>query len=98
MMVLSIFFTDDEIQKFFAENGYKCEMRDFGQWSRETHRDMKWVEVSRLAVVFENGKHTLAEKLFEQVTTAKMKRQIAPVSLETKRLIESTYKQNLKSI
>lgn len=97
MMILQIFFTEDEIQKFFEANGYKCEMRDFGEWRHATHRDMDWVDIPRLAVVFPNGKHTLASKLFEQVTTARMKRQIAPANLETQRLIETTYKQNLKT-
>ena len=97
-MVLQIFFTEDEIQKFFESNGYACEMRDFGQWSRETHRDSKWVEVSRLAVVFEDGRHTLASRLFEQVTTAQMKRQICPVNQEVKQLIQATYTNNLNSL
>ena len=96
-MILQIFFTDDEISIFFEGNGYKCEMRDFGEWRKSTHRDMDWCEIPRLAVIFPNGKHTLASKLFEQVTTARMKRQIAPVSLEVQRLIETTYKLNLKT-
>jgi len=98
MMILQIYMTEDEIRKFFEQNGYKCEMRDFGQWSKTTHRDMEWVEIARLAVIFPNGKHTLASKLFEQVVTARMKRQLAPVNLETQRLIETVYKQNLKTI
>lgn len=97
-MILQIFFTEDEIRKFFEQNGYKCEMREFGEWRKTTHRDLDWVTIDRLAVIFPNGKHTLASKLFEQVTTARMKRQIAPANLETQRLIETVYKQNLKTI
>ena len=98
MMILQIQMSEDEIRKFFEQNGYKCEMRDFGEWRKATHRDMDWVEISRLAVVFPNGKYTLASKLFEQVITNRMKRQLAPVNLETQRLIETVYKQNLKTI
>lgn len=93
-MVLQIFFTEDEIRKFFESNGFSCEMRDFGQWSRTTHRHDEWVEVSRLAVVLEDGRHTLASRLFEQVTTAQMKRQICPANTEVKQLIEVTYKNS----
>ena len=97
-MILSIFFTDDEIQRFFESNGFKCEMKDFGQWRNTYHNHSEWVEISRLAVVFPNGNFTLASRLFEQVTESRMKKQIAPVNLEIQRLIESTYKQNLKGI
>lgn len=90
-MVLQIFFTEDEIRTFFESNGFKCEMRDFGHWAKTTHRDSDWIEYPRLAVVFEDGKHVLASRLFEQVTTCQMKRQICPSNPETRQLIETTY-------
>lgn len=97
-MILQIQMTEDEIKKFFEQNGYKCELRDFGEWRKTTHRDTDWVDIPRLAVIFPNGKHTLASKLFEQVITTRMKRQLAPVNLEMQRLIETTYKNNLKTL
>lgn len=98
MMILQVYFTDDEIRHFFESNGYKCETRDYGEWRHTTHRDMDWVEIPRLAVVFQNGKHTRADKLFEKVATSRMKKQMAPTSLEMQRLIETVYKTNLKTI
>lgn len=96
MMIIQILFTDDEIREFFEKNGYKCEMRDFGHWRASYHNKTDWVVVERLAVVFPNGKHTQADKLFESVITNRMKRQMTPVNLETQRLIETVYKNNLK--
>jgi arylamine N-acetyltransferase len=97
MIILKVIFTEDEIRQFFEGNGYKCEMRDFGEWRNTTHNNGEFVQISRLAVVLPNGRHTLASKLFEQVTEARIKKQIAPVNLEVQRLIEMTYKLNLKT-
>lgn len=98
MMILQIFFSDDEIQKFFEANGFKCEIKDFGEWRNAYHNRSEWVEVPRLAVVFKNDKYTDARKLFEKVVEARLKKQIAPCNLETQRLIETMYKQHLKTL
>jgi hypothetical protein len=98
MMVLKIFFTDDEIRKFFESNGFKCEIKELGEWRNTYHNKSEWVPIDRLCVIFPNGKYTDACKLFEQVTEQRMKRQIAPANLEVQRLIENTYKSNLKTI
>jgi hypothetical protein len=98
MIILKVIFTEDEIRQFFEGNGYKCEMRDFPEWRTTTHNHGEFVYIQRLAVVFPNGKHTMASKLFEQVTESRMKRQIAPINLELQRLIEATYKNNLKTL
>lgn len=96
-MVLQIYFTDDEIRRFFEANGFTCEVRNFGQWEPTTHGHGEFVQVPRMALIFPNGKYVRADTLFEQVITARMKRQLTPNNLETQRLIETVFKNGLKS-
>jgi hypothetical protein len=91
MMVLKIFFSPDEIQQFFAANGFKVELRDFGHYRPAYHNRDEWVETPENAVII-NGRHVKASELFEKVAEQRLKRMIAPENLETKRIIEKTFK------
>lgn len=91
-MILKVFFTPDEIKKFFRDNGFKVVSKSFGRFENSYHNRSEWQEYEADAVEF-NGQYTEASKLFEKVTEAKIKKMIAPESLETKRIIESTFKQ-----
>lgn len=95
MMTIQVQFTDDEMQKFFEANGFTTCQHDFGEWRPAYHNRTEWVAIPRLAVMM-NGKPTRADRLFDQVTTARLKRTLTPVNLETQRIIETVYKHNLK--
>ncbi|RKE02336.1 hypothetical protein [Marinifilum flexuosum] len=92
MMILKVFFTPDEIKKFFRDNGFQVVTREFGRFEKGYHNRDEWVKVDEDAVVID-GKYVKASELFEKVTEAKIKKMIAPESLETKRVIERTFKQ-----
>ena len=92
MMILKVFFTPDEIKKFFLNNGFNVVTRQFGRFERRYHNREEWVKYEDDAVEID-GKYVKASVLFEKVTEAKIKKMIAPESLETKRIIERTFKQ-----
>ncbi len=94
-MVLKIFFTPNEIRKFFEDNGYKVEIREFGMFSATYHNRSEWVETTDDAVVI-NGRHVRASTLFEKVVEYRLKRMIAPKNLKIKRAIEKTFKNMVK--
>lgn len=92
MMILKVFFTPDEIKKFFRDNGFTVVTRQFGRFENRYHNREEWVQYDEDAVEI-NGKYVKASELFEKVTEAKVKKMIAPESLESKRIIERTFKQ-----
>ncbi len=94
-MILKIFFTPQEIARFFRENGYVVEPHTFGRWENRYHDESKWVEYTDDAVVIGNNK-VKASDLFERMAEYRLKRVCTPVNTETKRAIENTFKTILK--
>lgn len=85
-MLMQVFFTPDEIRKFFTENGYQVVTADFGKWVPSYHNKSEWVTCPADAVIIGDNKIE-ASKLFEKVIEHRMKRMIAPVSIEMQRVI-----------
>lgn len=94
-MVLSILFTDDEIKKFFESNGFEVEEREFGTWGKAYHNTEEYQKRMQLAVIIK-GKYVEARKLFERIAEKRMKRYLAPVSMEAKRMIDNEFR-NMKN-
>gem|GEM_PF-6999768 len=92
-MILQIFFTPDEIRRFFEENGFKVESRGFTEFRPAYHNRTECVEIDHEVVVFPSGKFIRADKLFEALAEYSLKRQIIQNNLETKRLIKLTFKK-----
>ncbi|WP_346856549.1 hypothetical protein [uncultured Draconibacterium sp.] len=91
MMVLKIHFSPDEISAFFRSNGFAVENRKFGKWVPVYHNKSDWVETHEPAVVV-RGEHVKASVLFEKVVEYRLKRIIAPTSVEIKGSIEKSFK------
>ncbi|PKQ69364.1 hypothetical protein BZG01_00050 [Labilibaculum manganireducens] len=64
----------------------------FGRFESRYHNREEWVNYDDDAVEID-GQFIKAETLFEKVAEGKIKKMIAPESLETKRIIERTFKQ-----
>jgi hypothetical protein len=95
MMVLQIYFSDDEIKAFFEDNGFNVEEREAGEWLPAYHNKSEYVTKMRLFVIIDK-KQIEARKLFERITEKRMRRYLVPVSLESKRMIETEFKNSLK--
>jgi hypothetical protein len=93
-MVLKLFFTPDEIKQFFENNGFEVIQGTFGKWGPAYHNRDEWNEYTDDAVRID-GKYIEASKLFEKVAEYRLKRMIAPESLEVKRTIERAFKKLL---
>jgi len=65
--------------------------RPFGKFENRYHNREEWVQTDEDAVEID-GKYVKAADLFEKVAEGKIKKMIAPESLETKRIIERTFK------
>lgn len=96
-MILKIIFTDDDIQRFFEANGFQVEERDFGQWTRVTHGADEFLHAPHPAVVI-NGRHVKARQLFDRIAEKRLRKYLAPVNLESRRMIEMEFKTLTKSI
>lgn len=94
-MVLQIYFSDDEIKSFFEGNGFRVEEREAGEWVPAYHNRSEYVTKMRHFVFLQN-RQIEARKLFERIAEKRMRRYIAPVSLESKRMIETEFKNLLK--
>ena len=94
-MRLDIFFTDDEIKRFFEANGFEMEVRDFGEWKPAYHNDREYVKTPRPAVVI-NGKQVEARKLFDQIAEKRIRKMLTPVNMESKRMIADEFKNMQK--
>ncbi len=90
-MLLKIHFNDDEITRFFEENGFKVVDFTTGHFRSAYHNRSEWVETTVPGVVV-NGRTYEASRIFEQVAEQRVKRMVAPANLETKRAIEKAIK------
>jgi hypothetical protein len=95
MMVLQIFFSDDDIKSFFNSNGFECSKKEVGEWVPAYHNKSEYVTKMRLFVI-NDKKQVEARKLFERIAEKRMRRFLAPVSLESKRMIENEIKNLTK--
>jgi len=91
-MVLQIIFTDDQIRTFFEANGFEVEDREFGQWSKNTHRPAEWMTATHPAVLLK-GRYVKARDLFNRIAEKQMRKYLAPVNMEARRNIEGEFKQ-----
>ena len=88
MILLQISFTDEEIRKFFEENGFRIEDRETGHWRRQTHNSDKWVTYNAPMLIMPNGRAVMASKVFNLVAEMRIKRNITLNNPGTQRLIE----------
>lgn len=93
-MVLQIYFSDDEIRAFFEGNGFDVKEKESGEWIGAVD---KRNYVNKMQLFVSNGSRVIeARKLFERITEKRMRRYLTPISLESKRIIESEIKNLLK--
>jgi hypothetical protein len=94
-MIVNLFFSTDEIRRFFERNGFEVVSGTFGRGDSAHHNRSAWHEYAADAVVI-NGKQAEASKLFEKVTEARLKRLVAPHNEGMKTLIEQTFQNFAK--
>lgn len=94
-MVLQIFFTPEEIKRFFEDSGFEVIQGTFGKWGRAYHNRDEWNEYTADAVQID-GKYIEASKLFEKVAEIRLKQIIAPVSDDIKNAVKTAFNQLLK--
>lgn len=94
-MEVKIFFSTDEIRKFFENNGFVVETLDFGHFAPAYHSRSEWREYLADAVIID-GKQTEASKLFSQVSEARLKQLITPSDEGMRQLIVEEFKKTLK--
>lgn len=92
MILLQITFTDEEIRKFFEDNGYKVEDRETGHWRRQAHNSDKWITYTAPMLVLPDGRALLASKVFNIVAELRLKRNITLNNPGTQNLIEKALK------
>lgn len=95
-MVLQLFFSTEEIKRFFEDNGFEVIQGTFGKWGKVYHNRDEWNEYSADAVRID-GKYVEATKLFEKVAEIRLKKLIAPVSDTAVNDIATAFIQLLKS-
>lgn len=66
-MTLQIFITEEETKAFFIKNGYSCQYRPGGFFTKEYHGRSEWVDTDELTVECKTGKRVPAAKLLPEV-------------------------------
>ena len=92
MILLQISFTDEEIRKFFEENGFRIEERERGHWRRQYHGADKWISSMEPMLVLPSGDAVTASKVFNLVAEMRIKRNITLNNPGTQSLIEKAIK------
>lgn len=92
MMILKVNFTDEEISKFFTDNGFTVATGEAGHWRNDYHNELKWVTYPAAMVQTNNGKQVEAAKLFERVAEMRLKRNILKRNPGTSLIIEKCLK------
>lgn len=78
-MVIKLYFTPEEIRRFFMSNGYNVVTADFGNWCPSYHNQSEWMKYTADGIIA-NDRVYEASKLFESVIESNLKRLVAPTS------------------
>jgi hypothetical protein len=95
-MELKIFFSPTEIKQFFLDNGFQVIQQEFGRWDKRTHLTSKYNSWMEDVVVHENNT-VKASDLFQSIAEQRLKIMFTPRNGEGKKLIETHFKQLLKT-
>ncbi len=96
-MVLKVMFSEEEITKFFVDNGYSVVPHTRGYWGKGVHGRDEYYEKDIPGIVI-NNRVVDAEKVFENIAEYRLKKMVAPVNLETKRMIERLGKKTAMGV
>lgn len=94
-MELKLFFSPDDIRKFFEGNGFEIKPAEVGRWEKQSHGRDKFITWMEDHVVID-GTYVRASDIFQQVVESRMHGILIPVNVTSKNIIETVFYRILK--